>query len=326
MTGYLRRTKLILQLFILVLFFSSCQTNSKHPDKVDSPKIMPPISVDTTLNAFLDTARDEKLDSFLDSLPQTSDTTAYQVDLNKGRRNFKLSDYGELRDATGNEKGIVGIPLSNYYVDILPFSGSEKLYFDLIAGLAREALYLSDRKNFIFGDSGNGRPAQIGLAYSWGSKLIDARKKPPGKGDTCSYQVYGLDCSGFIYQLFLRNKIKFPIGPAALQCQVTTLKNALLPYFGSADKFQVTDLSNLGVSQMRTGDIIYFRNNNNDIVHIGLCLNNAQGQLSFYESSGSPNFCVLNIDVRKGVRGVILDKRIGSEGRKYSIVRITPGI
>src|SRR5690606_4897471 len=87
----------------------------------------------------------------------------------------------------------------------------------MIARLTVVALNLTDRSKHQYPDEGKGKPAQNGLAYSWGGKDHLKRQVPPGEGTVCQEAVYGLDCSGFIYQLFAQAGVPIVTGPADRQ-------------------------------------------------------------------------------------------------------------
>jgi len=156
------------------------------------------------------------------------------------------------------------------------------------------------------------------------------RQKPPGIGDYCEYQIHGLDCSGFIYQLFFRNNIKLQ----ADRCNAETerkpsfLKPYLATYFGNQD-FDVVDLGKLKYKDMQSGDIIYFTGDDGVAYHIAIILVNENGTISLFQSIGNPyrkknniNWCDINIDSNHGVVAKILDDSI--EKRRYGCVRIIP--
>ena len=66
------------------------------------------------------------------------------------------------------------------------------------------------------------------LAYSWGGKEHTIRKAPPGANTVCTHQIYGLDCSGFIYQLFKKGGVDIAPGNADRQRKPENIKNAIL--------------------------------------------------------------------------------------------------
>ena len=79
------------------------------------------------------------------------------------------------------------------------------------------AIALADDSRISIIDEGVNKPSQPnGLAYVWGSKRTDVRKSSsssPASNDQgayippCGQLLYGLDCSGFIYQLALSANI-----------------------------------------------------------------------------------------------------------------------
>jgi hypothetical protein len=273
--------------------------------------------VDESVTPYLDTIpADQTVMSLLDKFPLAIDS-ANDVVITVPRISLPVSAYKNVRNATGKEHGVVNADI-NLYRRLLPLSDDEKKLLDLFEGFAREATYLANRNNFIYPANGELNPAQNGLAYSWGAKKFDQRLNPPGEGDSCLHNVFGLDCSGFIYQLFERNGIRFLKGRADDQRNPAVLKKALIPYFGDSTRFDVVDM-NIPPSQFQSGDIVYFQKNGR-AYHIGMCLKLGTGELRFYESSGGPNKCEENLSVVRGPRGLKITQRLAGSG--YGVARI----
>jgi hypothetical protein len=300
---------------LVCVLFSCSDSQNKETDKTTAATVQN--FVDPSVTPYLDTIpADEAVMDLLDSFPVTTDS-AGDVLINLRTISLPISAYNNVRNATGKEHGAAYQDVQ-LYRHILPFSNNEKKLLDLFEGLAREATYLAKRSNFIYAANGELSPAQNGLAYSWGGKKFDERLNPPGDGDSCLYNIYGLDCSGFIHQLFERNGIRFPKGRADDQRRKTVLKKALIPYFGDSTLFDVADM-NIPPAQFQTGDIVYFQKNG-EAYHIGMCLKLGTDDLRFYESSGRPNKCEENISAARGPRGLKITERLVGTG--YSVERI----
>jgi hypothetical protein len=135
--------------------------------------------------------------------------------------------------------------------------------------------------------------------------------------------VYGLDCSGYIYQVFRRSGVILPDGRADDQRKVATLRKALNKYFKDSTIYTVTDMGKLLAKEIISGDILYFRNiSTGDVAHIGICLKNGDGKLTFFESRGNPGDCAKNMSMKRGAQSTVMDRRLETEGREYGVVRI----
>ncbi len=314
--------KSTLLLFTIVsLFIFSCNNEKSEP--LENTGVTPVLNyVDTSITSMLDPLPDDSLSKYLDGFAISSDTSEYNIALKKKNLIFTVGEYKLLRDMTEAPLGITAQRPKGFYRQLLPFSDIQKLHLDLISGLCTQARFLANRKNFTYPLIDSINSAQTGLGYSWGSKDYNARNNPPGEKDSCKYKIYGLDCSGFVYQLFRLNKIKIPAGTASLQRKPATLVKGLTPYFGDSTSFSITDLGRLNISDIRSGDILYFKNRAGEVVHIGLCLIDEEGTLVFYEASGSPNRCDENISLKKGIRGLIITTKLSTDKRDYSVVRI----
>lgn len=201
---------------------------------------------------------------------------------------------------------------------------------ELIAKFAQKAIELCDDNRW----TGNG---QHGLAYSYGSKNHEVLKAPTA--GLCTDPVFGLDCSGFIYQIFQHAGLTaMPAGNAETQRDTNTLKNVFSAAFGGANKFRVVDHGQISVDEFQAGDIIYWLRKNGTARHIGIVLLGDDGKLAVYQSNGSDGYdrhgspvpeteCPLNLGSRRGPRKLELlstDDASWFDGRqgKYGIVRI----
>jgi cell wall-associated NlpC family hydrolase len=201
----------------------------------------------------------------------------------------------------------------------------------LIAKMTKVALFLTNRNNFIFDKEGDNKPAQNGLSYSYGSRIYHLRQLPPaGK---CSDEVYGLDCSGFVYQVFLKAGIYLDLPTYAdLQRQPKTIEDAIKAGYPEMTKIKVEDLGKLPTSKFESGDIIYWKNENGEAYHIGIVLKDGTGKLGIAQSNGVSNgTCENNYGINRGPRFCNIKKAIlpvseNGFGDNYGIVRINADI
>lgn len=196
----------------------------------------------------------------------------------------------------------------------------------LVARLNAVALMLTDRSNFVYPAGSAGQPAQNGLAYSYGSKIYNTRKAP-SEGE-CTEEVYGLDCAGFIYQIFYQSGVRSGLWTTAeVQRRPDTLKKRIQAAFPELEKLEVEDLGKIDFSDVESGDIIYWLRSNGKAKHIGMILKDQTGNLFVGQSNGTGKAslnCTDNFGPSRGPRFMNLNASIGSDafGSNYGIVRI----
>lgn len=219
---------------------------------------------------------------------------------------------------------------SSYAASMLEPSEFKNL---LIAKMSKVALYLTKRSNFVYeGSPEFGMPDQNGLAYSYGSRNYKERMKPP-KG-TCTEEVYGLDCSGFIYHLFLAVNVDLTTNTwADKQRKPAELLPAIKAAYPEMEKILVEDLGKIETSAFKSGDIIYWQEldpetGEKKAYHIGMVLKNKNGNLAIAQSNGrGDSECYKNYGLKRGPRFVTLLNAVKPEsqwgfGDDYGIVRI----
>lgn len=197
----------------------------------------------------------------------------------------------------------------------------------LVAQMTVVARSLVNRNNFKYPSEGENAPSQNGLVYSWGSKDHTVRKAPPGQGTACKEKVYGLDCSGFIYQVFKHSGVSLLSGPANSQRNPEILQNAIKSSIPQLKKIKVEDLGVLNVSNFEDGDIIYWTNSGGIATHIGIVLKKSDGSLGVFQSNGSVGEdaadCSKNLGSTRGARILELgDPYWFGPNKKYGITRI----
>jgi hypothetical protein len=255
--------------------------------------------------------------------PAATDTATTKTVMAIGLKRYTVSIFKRSTKYAKRLHGIAGAQRLNELIDAKSTAAYKKL--TLINGLRGTAIYLC-RKDFNFA---LGEPSQHKIAYSWGSKDHSVRRNPPGYGNTCTYPIHGLDCSGFVYQLFYRNGVMMPAG----QCNADTerkqdfLRKHLAPYFGDLP-FDVRDMGALAIKDIQSGDLIYFKSATGNVYHIGVLFVNDAGEVTFYQSIGQPNrgtdhasICQTNMDDNHGPTVKKIDKKF-LDKNEYSCVRI----
>jgi hypothetical protein len=191
-----------------------------------------------------------------------------------------------------------------------PFLGSQAFQQKnmIIARFLKAAEYLSKRSNFQYAKEGNDAPAQNGLAYSFGQKDFRIRQKPPA--GSCKERVYGLDCSGELYQIFKKSEFNLlPVGPSFEQIKPETVQRALKE-FPSLKDIVAEDRGKLQTSDLESGDIIYWSKLGGSATnHIGIILKEATtNKLYVYQSNGSSwSNCEKNFSESRGPRLIPLN-------------------
>lgn len=258
----------------------------------------------------------------LDNLPEATGFSSSSVVLPNGEI---LDNYLEEIDSAFNN--LWSRTMTNPYDNLGPQDARNLL----IARISAVALNLTDRNKHQKSEGGEGKSAQNGLAYSWGSKNHLKRQPPPGKGTVCKDEIYGLDCSGFIYQIFKNAGVSLLEGPADSQRQPSVLQNAIKSSIPALNKVKVDDLGNIPTSKFETGDIIYWTDSDGVATHIGIVLKDVGGNLAVFQSNGSPGYnaneCTKNMGLKRGARRLQLnDPYWFGKTKIYGITRINAEI
>lgn len=188
----------------------------------------------------------------------------------------------------------------------------------LIARLLAAGSEFIYRDNFnykaVSGDAN--APAQHGLAYSYGQKDYTIREKPPWSGNNCPQKIYGLDCSGLVYQMAAYSELFFPPNPKAY-CNADFLSKISNweQAFKNSKEFKNLSIQAFGqleLSEIETGDIIYWNyphRGNQVAKHIGIALSTTNG-LGAYMSYGNSGSCEANLSDKRGPVQLKLDNRL----------------
>ena len=292
---------------LFILFWSACNKDLDENPQLDNTEIIP-----------------EDVLRILDSLPDATGFTKQNIVLPNGEI---LDDFIKRIDTSFYNEWLRSGP------DPFDTLGPQDSRNFLIGKINSIALNLIDRNKFIKFQEGSNKPAQYGLAYSWGGKQYAIREKPPGQGTVCTHEIYGLDCSGFIYQIFLHGGVVLPVGTADIQRKPNSIENAIMNSIPSFQKIKVEDLGTIPTSQLETGDILHWtKRHETTAFHIGMVLKDKTGNLAVLQSNGShgPNEyeCSRNLSLVRGPRIIPLTDPYWffSDKYTYGVTRINADI
>jgi hypothetical protein len=180
----------------------------------------------------------------------------------------------------------------------------------IIAHMLQLAANFCDRSQHSPGADANDKqgvegPAQHGLAYVSGAKDILHRYQAinyldntvTGQQTTiygaCSDYLYGLDCSGFVYQCLSAAELSLDPVQSDVKNLTTTLIQAALnanPMFQNVSIQQISNVTS--TSMLQYGDIVY-----SNSPHIGIVGSDANGNLVILQCNGSFDYgCDANTD------------------------------
>ncbi len=196
--------------------------------------------------------------------------------------------------------------------------------------------------NYTNPDFATNIPKQTKLAYSWNSKDYT---NPSSDPNGCPESIYGLDCSGFLYNVFKNAGFNgFKVGAADDQRKEAHLSNVFSKtgQLTNAEGKNIDlknmvakDFGEIPPASMLTGDIIYWLDASGRAKHIGIILKNGSG-ISVAQSNGhqneesdtkNSNDCEKNYGANRGprftsnVENSIKSTANGGFGDSYGIVR-----
>lgn len=211
-----------------------------------------------------------------------------------------------------------------------PYQGmtSFQTWQALESALITRSRVLVNRSLYNYPDEGHLRPAHQGIAYVYGSKTFQTRRNALNWGG-CAENLYGLDCSGFVQDIFHKARITtFPEGNAINQGTPQTIQQAL-GIFSETSTLTVHDMGKLHPNLFISGDIVSWdRLSNGGASHVGIVgreFPSSHG-LVVFQSNGSVNSgCVQNYGSSRGARVLALDNTywFGSSAR-WRVARIIP--
>ncbi|RYE51304.1 MAG: hypothetical protein EOP48_18425 [Sphingobacteriales bacterium] len=186
-------------------------------------------------------------------------------------------------------------------------ASDNKLLF--INAMTHAGFLLTTRSNYTF-------PSQVGLAYVYNSKSIQTASTYPGA--TCQQPLYGVDCSGMIYQMANASGLNLPKGGTTDYVK-TDLWNSAFKNSPDFQKLEMRDSGALSPSKIESGDIIVAPGN-----HIGMVFNNGSS-IGVFNSLGRTKYpCSKNSDIYHGpVISKDLSKWLQTTfGTAYHVLRV----
>jgi hypothetical protein len=195
---------------------------------------------------------------------------------------------------------------------------NQKLKF--LARMIAMGNYLADDNNHTYPSEGPDKPAQIGLAYSWGSKDYNVRKTPPGPGGECTdKKIYGLDCSGMLWAMTQAANIEVEPKYNFFVEYITDAKKWTKAFQASVDykDLEMKDMGQLSEDKIKNGDIVLWKD------HVGVYLYG-----SFYQSNGTKrkrNICDNNLNPNRGPRLASLSETLDKTLGPYKVFRVFYG-
>lgn len=193
----------------------------------------------------------------------------------------------------------------------------QKLTF--ISRMIGMANYLVTDSYHTYESEGPDKPAQNGLAYSWGSKEYKVRQIPPGVTGQCKdKKIYGLDCSGLLWTVTQAANLEVVPKYNFFVEYITDAKKWTKAFQASTDykDLEMKDMGQLPKDKIKNGDIILWKQ------HVGIYLFGA-----FYQSngrSGAPG-CNDNLKPDRGPRLVSLANILSWGLGSYKVFRAIYG-
>jgi len=179
----------------------------------------------------------------------------------------------------------------------------------LIAKMLEKAVELTDRTKR-HPEEGANMPEQWGLGYSYGSRDYANRDVPPYRnppnadGSTCTEKIFGLDCSGFVFQALFNAGLDVRGSDKKVwvdrERDISVLNQKLKAKDSvysdlTAKDMKQQDGTPIPPSQFQAGDIIYWLKDKYNKTtgkyvptgfHIGIILKSRDGGLAVFQSGG----------------------------------------
>lgn len=175
------------------------------------------------------------------------------------------------------------------FPDLVALAGSEDAEIQLkkiIALMSRKALEIVNAGAYAAGSNPKIEPAQSHVGYSYGSKQYATREYPPA-GTCDEAKIFGVDCSGLVWIAAQAAGIRLP----ASQTWTGTLSS---PAFWDAAfkegglKLVAEKIDSPPPDSLLPGDLIFWRNSNGAVYHIGIVGKSRDGRLAVLQSNGTP--------------------------------------
>lgn len=271
--------KTTLFMTICITFFCGCgnSTNEKASSGEPSAIVVEP-STDTLSKDVL---------AYLDTIPQASYDLEETVLPNGKKYGIYLA---ELKQRSGADENLI------FKSDLR----QDQLSQLLVSFLKHSSDLVDDSKHqFAAGSTPSTEPAQKnGIAYNYSSSEFDKREKM--FATSCALKVYGLDCSGFLYQVFKKSGCKGMDVSSSEQATVKELNDAIK---GVVTGIVAKDKGRIGTNKILAGDIVFWDTvNGKKNNHIGLVLKKANNSIVVFASNGSSSECDGNLVPGRGPR------------------------
>ena len=174
-------------------------------------------------------------------------------------------------------------------------------------------------------------PEQHGLAYSFGQRDYSTRALPPS-GECQKYSLYGLDCSGLLYNVLKESGYHPRLPITAEMIRQVSFWTSLLQTDPDLAKVKVKDLGPIPLNQFQPGDIVYWKKEAaKPATHIGVVLIDKTGRKAIFQSNGTDlaaRNCIANFAPNRGCHQIPIDAVNWKNGfgKIWSVVRIVTDI
>jgi hypothetical protein len=295
MKNYFKKLALLVALTLLII--TSCS-------KSDSPDQNGNLQEENLLDPV-----DDELNAMLAAIPSDTQIQAEDLKFDDGS---SILDFAQQYDPNFLNEHIANRTMAPQ--TITP-EFQKKLFIERMTVMAHSLVLKSNWINYKNSNQPNG------LAYNWGSKKHLELKIPAmynKKLNICQEPLYGLDCSGMIYQMGLAAGIDLANGGCNAEferneknwndkfiasTEFKDLKAKLYKHSGVS----IADPSYIDIFDLKEGDLIFKtaldENNKVVAIHVGMILRTEDDILSIYQSNGNPKLgCEANKSDTRGPR------------------------
>lgn len=312
MKNYFKKLALLFTVSFILIISCSKNDDSNQNGNIQEDNLFDPV--------------DDELNNMLEAIP--SDTSIEASDL-KFEDGSSMLDFIQQNDPNFLNEHIVNRTMA---AQSLTPENQLKLLIGEMALMAQSLVKRNNWSNY----SGSNQPN--GLAYNWGSKNHKNSQKPgnyPRGSSTpnlCQDFLYGLDCSGMVYQMGLAAGVNLAAGGCSAEferneanwnnkfSQSTNYKDLRAKLFKHTG-VSATDSTYIDINGIKEGDLI-FKTDNGTAVHVGMVLRaNFASNLSIYQSNGKPQLdCDANKSTSCGPRIIsLLSSEVFGSGKLFGI-------
>lgn len=248
-----------------ILFLIGCKKSKKEESPQTTPVTPPAGAFDNLSAADL---------ALLDQLK--TDTTTRLSDL-------KYSDGTSIKDfLLEHDPAFLSQHPGGRLTKMQDFNPAFQKKF-LIGRMFAMGFYLTYRPSHTYPSEGANKPAQYGLAYLSGSKQYSKRQKAT-KGACTTEELYGLDCSGMLYQMTSESSLVLTTDLVE-KCNVASLSeldrwNTAFKKSADYKNLHAEKMGSIDKSEFKMGDVLFWSG------HVGVILASG-GDLAFFQSAGN---------------------------------------